>query len=165
MSFYSTKLSKNYSQSCSSDTSSTNTMTLCFKTIMPLRQESPKGLFLNKGHKVVDSGVILVLFKISSLVEYACQLWMFYMLWPCLAKDRAQVTTIQKEKEGDLTQSWRNSLYQKIIQQPIDNAKTPPTTSITQRLWTVSWSNNSHPTGVVKPVYGYPTFPLTTTAV
>ena len=26
-------------------------------------------------------------------------------------------------------------------------------------------SNNSHPTGVVKPVYGYPTFPLTTKAV
>ena len=29
----------------------------------------------------------------------------------------------------------------------------------------VGWSNNSHPTGVVKPVYGYPTLPLTTTAV
>ena len=28
-----------------------------------------------------------------------------------------------------------------------------------------SWSNNSHPIGVVKPVYGYPTFPLTAKAV
>ena len=27
------------------------------------------------------------------------------------------------------------------------------------------WSNNSHPTDMVKPVYGHPTFPLTTTAV
>ena len=33
------------------------------------------------------------------------------------------------------------------------------------RLRTVSWSNNSHPTGVVKPVYWYPTFPLTAKAV
>ena len=28
-----------------------------------------------------------------------------------------------------------------------------------------SWSNNSHPTGVVKPVYGYTTFPLIAKAV
>ena len=34
--------------------------------------------------------------------------------------------------------------------------------TIADRLRTVSWSNNSHPTGVVKPVNGYPTFPLTT---
>ena len=38
-------------------------------------------------------------------------------------------------------------------------------TTIADRLRTVSWSNNSHPTGVVKPVYGYPTFPLTTKAM
>ena len=37
--------------------------------------------------------------------------------------------------------------------------------TIADRLRTVSWSNNSHPTGVVKPVYGYPTFPLTAKAV
>ena len=51
------------------------------------------------------------------------------------------------------------------IRKPIDNIKTPRKTSITQRLRTVSLSNNSHPTGVFKPVYGYPTFPLTTKAV
>ena len=34
-------------------------------------------------------------------------------------------------------------------------------TTIADRLRTVSLSNNSHPTGVVKPVYVYPTFPLT----
>ena len=42
----------------------------------------------------------------------------------------------------------------------------PPKTSITQRLRTDlgrSVGVTSHPTGVVKPVYGYPTFPLTAT--
>ena len=38
-------------------------------------------------------------------------------------------------------------------------------TTIADRLRTVSWSNSSHPTGVVKPVYERSTFPLTTTAV
>ena len=38
-------------------------------------------------------------------------------------------------------------------------------TAIADRLRTVSWSNNSHPTGVVKPVYGHTTFPLTAKAV
>ena len=33
-------------------------------------------------------------------------------------------------------------------------------TTIAGRLKTVSWSNNNKPTGVVKPVYEYPTFPL-----
>ena len=33
-------------------------------------------------------------------------------------------------------------------------------TTIEDQLRTVSWSNNSHPTGVVKPVSGYPIFPL-----
>ena len=50
-----------------------------------------------------------------------------------------------------------------------DNTKTPPKTSITQRLRTdlgrSVGGNNSHPTGVVKPVYGIPTFPLTAKAV
>ena len=34
-------------------------------------------------------------------------------------------------------------------------------TTIADWLRTVSWSNDGHPTGVVKPVYGIPTFPLT----
>ena len=37
--------------------------------------------------------------------------------------------------------------------------------TIADRLRTVSWSNTSHPTGVVQPVYERPTFPLTATAV
>ena len=47
-----------------------------------------------------------------------------------------------------------------------DNTKTPPKTSITQRLQTdfrtVSWVND---TGIVKPVYGIPTFSLTAKVV
>ena len=38
-------------------------------------------------------------------------------------------------------------------------------TTIADRLRTVSWGNDSHPTGVVKPLYGIPTFPLTAKAV
>ena len=59
-------------------------------------------------------------------------------------------------------------LYQQKIRKPNDNTQTPPKTSITQRLRTDTGRSvgvTSHPTGVVKPVYGYPTFPLTATAV
>ena len=38
-------------------------------------------------------------------------------------------------------------------------------TMIADRLRTVSWGNDSHPAGVVKPVYGIPAFPLTAKAV
>ena len=38
-------------------------------------------------------------------------------------------------------------------------------TTIADRLRTVSWGNDSHPAGVVKPVYGIPTFQLTAKAV
>ena len=58
---------------------------------------------------------------------------------------------------------------------PTENSKTegqhtqtPPKTSITQRLQTDlgrSVGVTSNPTGVVKPVYGIPTFPLTAKAV
>ena len=38
-------------------------------------------------------------------------------------------------------------------------------TTIVDRLRTVSWSNGSYPTGVVKPVYGIPTLSLTAKAL
>ena len=38
-------------------------------------------------------------------------------------------------------------------------------TTIADRIRTVSWSNSSHPTGVVKPVYERSTFPLTAKVV
>ena len=75
----------------------------------------------------------------------------------------------EREKEGDLTQSYDKPPI------PTENSKTKGQltnatknfdyTTIADRLRTVSWSNNSHPTGVVKSVYGYPTFPLTAKAV
>ena len=36
---------------------------------------------------------------------------------------------------------------------------------ITERFRAVSWMNESHPTGVVKPIYGIQTFPLTANSV
>ena len=38
-------------------------------------------------------------------------------------------------------------------------------TTIVDRLRTVSWGIESHQTGVVKPVYGIPNFPVTAKAV
>ena len=38
-------------------------------------------------------------------------------------------------------------------------------TAIADRLRTVRWSKNSHPIGVVKPVYERSTFPLTAKVV
>ena len=49
----------------------------------------------------------------------------------------------------------------KTNEQHKNAAKNFDYTTIADRLGTVSWSNNSHPTVVVKPVYEYPTFPLT----
>ena len=50
-----------------------------------------------------------------------------------------------------------------------ENTKTPPKTSITQRLRTDLGRSVGitivNPTGVVEPVYGIPTFPLTAKAV
>ena len=43
------------------------------------------------------------------------------------------------------------------------NTKTQP--KYLDRLRTVSWSNDGHPNGVVKQVYGIPSFPLTAKAV
>ena len=70
-----------------------------------------------------------------------------------------------KEKEEDLTQYYDKNPI------PTENLKTNGQhknatknfdyTTITDRLRTVSCSNNNHPTGVVKWVYRYPTFPLT----
>ena len=58
--------------------------------------------------------------------------------------------------------------YQQKVQQSIDNIKTPQTLRLNNDCGPTSdgqLSNNSHPTGVVKPVYGYPTFPYTAKVV
>ena len=76
----------------------------------------------------------------------------------------------QREKEGDLTQSYDKTPYtnRKFENQRTTHTQTPQKTSITQRLRTDlgrSVGVTSNPTGVVKPVYGIPTFPLTAKAV
>ena len=75
-----------------------------------------------------------------------------------------------REKGRDLTQYCDKNPYthrtiQKATWQHKNATKNFDYTTIADRLRTVSWSNSSHPTGVVKPVYERSTFPLTTTAV
>ena len=75
-----------------------------------------------------------------------------------------------REKGRDLTQSYAKSPYthrkfQKATWQHKNATKDFDYTTIAERLRTVSRSNSSHPTGVVKPVYERSTFPLTATAV
>ena len=63
----------------------------------------------------------------------------------------------------------KNPLYQQKIRKQMDNIKMPPKTSITQRLWTDLRRSVGETIviqlGMVKPVYAYPTFPLTAKAV
>ena len=71
---------------------------------------------------------------------------------------------LKRERRRSDSVIWQNPLYQQKIRKPKDNTQTPPKTSITQRLRTDlgrSVGVTSHPTSVVKPVYGYPSFPLT----
>ena len=74
-----------------------------------------------------------------------------------------------REKEGDLTQSYDKTPYtNRKFENQRTTHTTPPKTSITQQLRTDlgrSVGVTSNPTGVVKPVYGIPTFPLTAKAV
>ena len=73
-------------------------------------------------------------------------------------------------KGRDLTQScdknpYTNRTIQKATWQHKNTTKNVDYTTIADRLRTVSWSNSSQTTGVVKPVYERSTFPLTATAV
>ena len=70
------------------------------------------------------------------------------------------------EKGRNLTLSFDKSpLHRQKIQQATWQHKNADYTTIADRLRTVNWGNDSHPTGVIKPVYGIPTFPLTAEAV
>ena len=76
---------------------------------------------------------------------------------------------VQRKRKGSDSVLWQKPLH------PLKNPKSNVTTqkmyqnfdytTITDRLRTVSWGNDSDPTGVVKTVYGIPTFPLTAKAV
>ena len=75
-----------------------------------------------------------------------------------------------REKGRDLTQSYDKSPYtHRIIKKT--NATTQNATknfdykTITDRLRTVSWGNDSDATGMIKPVYGILTLTLTARAV
>ena len=77
---------------------------------------------------------------------------------------------MQSEKGRDQTQSYDKSPYtdrkiQKATWQHKNATKNFDITTIADRLRTVSWGNDSHPTGVVNPVNGIQTFPLTAKAV
>ena len=75
-----------------------------------------------------------------------------------------------REKGRDLTQSCDKGPYtvgqiQKETWKHKSATKNFDYTTIADPLRTVSWGNDSHPTSVVKPAYGIPTFPLTVKAV
>ena len=78
--------------------------------------------------------------------------------------------SLKREKGRDLTlfcdkKPYTHRTIQKATWQHKNATKNFDYTTIADRLRTVSWSNSSHPTGVVKPVYEHSTFPLTATAV
>ena len=67
-----------------------------------------------------------------------------------------------KEKGRYITQSYDKSPYThrktlKATLQHTNASKNVDYTTTADRLRTVSWGNDSHLTGVVKPVYGIPT--------
>ena len=73
------------------------------------------------------------------------------------------------EKGRNLTHSYDKSPYtdrkiQKARWKHKNATKNFDYTTIADRLRTVSWDNDSHQTGVIKPAYGIPTFPLTAKA-
>ena len=92
----------------------------------------------------------------------------------CVITIFKKVTTVisvlnMREKGRDLTQSYdkaptptENPKSNLITQKRHQNFDY---TTIADRLRTVSWGNHSHTTGVVKPVNGIPTLPLTTTVL
>ena len=72
----------------------------------------------------------------------------------------------RKRSDSVLWQSpYTHRKIQKATWQHKNATKNFYYTTIADRLRTVSWGNDSHPTPVVKPDYGIPTFPLTANAV
>ena len=80
----------------------------------------------------------------------------------CIVMVPWDLTPTVREKGKDLTQFCEKS--------PYTHSKIKKRTKTfdfmnADRLRTVSWRNDGHPTGVVKPAYGIPTVPLTAKAV
>ena len=78
---------------------------------------------------------------------------------------KSQWSQEKKKKRSD-SDLWRKPLYQQKIRKPMDNTTRHQNVRLHNDCGpTVSWNNKSNPTVVVKPVYGYPTFPLTAKTV
>ena len=71
----------------------------------------------------------------------------------------------RKRKISDSQSPYTDRKIQKATWQHKNATKNFDFTMIAGRLGTVNWGNDSHPTDVVKPVYGIPTFLLTAKAV
>ena len=81
-------------------------------------------------------------------------------------KDQGDWEQEKKEESQSRDKNpYTHRTIQKATWQHKNATKNFDYTTIADRLRTVSWSNSSHPTGVVKPVYEHSTFPLTATAV
>ena len=91
--------------------------------------------------------------------------------WGFITRNAHMVHIVNyREKRRDLTQSCDKNPYthrtiQKATWQHNNTTKNFDYTTVADRLRTVSWSNSSHPIGVVKPVYERSTFPLTAKVV
>ena len=87
--------------------------------------------------------------------------------WLMQASGKAQHHSKKKRKRS-YSVIWQkpphrqNTSIQKATWQHKNATKSFDYTTIAVRLRTVSWGNDSHLTGVVKPVNGIPTLPLTT---
>ena len=80
------------------------------------------------------------------------------------------MTGLQWKKGRDLTQYYDKNYYthkkiKKAKWQHKNANKILDYTTIADRFTTVSMSNDSYPTGMVKTVNGIPTFPLTATVL
>ena len=103
------------------------------------------------------------------------EIWLYYIvhqsrrLYYCKNNVEMCISDL-REKGRDLTQSYDKSPYtdrkiQKATRQHKNATKNFDYTTIADWLRTISWGNDSHPTGVVEPVYGIQTFPLTAKTV
>ena len=91
-------------------------------------------------------------------------------LWHTVQDDTFERSYTKREKEeiwlSPMTEALTPTEKSKKQRDNTKNAtKNFDYTTIADRLRTVSRGNDSHPAGVVKPVYGIPTFPLTAKAV
>ena len=120
-------------------------------------------VFVIKSMRCSEYRQLVVTFAIQSksCCEFHDWVNVFMCVWPFCQYE---------EKKNEI---WPSPMTKTPI--PTENSKTkgqhtqtPPKTSITQQLRTDlgrSVGVTSNPTGVVKPVYGIPTFPLTAKAV